>query len=134
MEVPGLLHSATDLVPVEARSDADLSKEHVREYLRHDEWEIALGILQDFDGIQWQSVEYWNLLAAAAQQMWLEHDAAWCLWRRAETRCGAIIKATLQLIAPEVGGRRRPLPATRDVGPQLAHGCPNLAPRSAHQP
>ncbi|WP_327147380.1 hypothetical protein [Nocardia sp. NBC_01329] len=127
MDVSGLLHSAADLVPADARSDADLSKEDVREYLRHDEWEIALGILQDFEGIQWQSVDYWNLLADAAQQMWLQHDAAWCFWRGAETRCGGIIKATLQLIAPEAGGRRLPIPRTGQLRPMWAIGRPDLA-------
>lgn len=90
MDVPELLRRAADLVPASARSDAGLSAEDVRQYLSHDEWEVALGILEDFDGVQWQPFEYWSLLADAAQQMWLKNDAAWCHWRATETRHGII--------------------------------------------
>ncbi|MEU3497569.1 hypothetical protein ABZ747_29265 [Kitasatospora cineracea] len=99
MDVPELLRRATDLVPPAAKSDAGLGAEDIRDYLRHDEWEVALGLLEDFDGIHWQTAEFWDLLADAAQQMWLKHDADWYHWRKGETLHG-LFRADLQLVAP----------------------------------
>jgi hypothetical protein len=78
MDVFELLRRAADLVPPHARSDAGLTVDDVRDYLREHEWEVAFGILEDFDGVQWRTVEFWDLLADAAQQMLLRNDAAWC--------------------------------------------------------
>ncbi|UBU08405.1 hypothetical protein [Nonomuraea gerenzanensis] len=128
MEIAELLRRAAELVPADARSDAGLSMEDVRECLSHDEWEMALGVLQDFDGIEWQSVEYWNLLADAARQMWLTRDAAWCHWRGSETHSGILIRAGLQLTTPEAGGRRRSVPGAGQLRPMWAIGCPQLSP------
>ncbi|WP_433257549.1 hypothetical protein ACQPYK_20825 [Streptosporangium sp. CA-135522] len=125
MEVPELLRRAADLVPADVRSDAGLSAEDVRDYLGHDEWEIALGVLQDLGGIQWQPIAYWNLLADAAQRMWLSRDAAWCRWRGAETRNG-IIRADLRLATREARGRRLPVPGAGQLRPLWAIGCPDL--------
>jgi hypothetical protein len=36
-------------------------------YLRQHEWEVALGILQDFHGVQRQTAEFWDLLTRAAR-------------------------------------------------------------------
>jgi hypothetical protein len=116
-----LLRAATDLVPAHARSDAGIGVEDVREYLGHDEWEVALGLLEDFDGIQWQTVQYWDLLIAAAQQMWLHSDVSWLHWRRSETRHG-LIKANLQLVAAEAGGRRIPVPGRGQLRPLWSIG------------
>jgi hypothetical protein len=69
MDVPELLRRAADLVPPGARSDAGRCADEIRDYLRQHEWEVALGILQDFDGVQWQTAEFWDLLTRAAQQM-----------------------------------------------------------------
>jgi hypothetical protein len=98
MDVPELLRRAADLFPPRARSDAGLSADAVRDYLREHEWEVALGILQDFDGIQWQTLEFWDLLTNAAQQMLLRGNVPWYQWRRGETLHG-IIRADLQLLA-----------------------------------
>jgi hypothetical protein len=119
MDVPELLRCAADLVPPSARSDADLCADDVRDYLREDEWEVVLGILEDFDGIQWQTVKFWDLLADAAQQMSLSGDTTWCQWRRGETLHG-IIRADLQLVAPDDGGRRTPIPGTGQLRPMWA--------------
>lgn len=125
MDVPGLLRSAADLVPAQARTDTGLSRHDVLEFLHHDEWELTLDILGDFDGIGWQSVEYWNLLTAAAQQMRLDHHVAWCRWRGTETRLG-IIEAELALDAPEAGGRGLPVPGSGQLRPMWAIGSPQL--------
>lgn len=98
--------------------------DEVRDYLRQSEWEVALGILQDFDGVQWQTVELWDLLADAAQQMSLADDAAWCQWRRAETLHG-IMRADLQLVAQDDGGRSTPIPGAGQLRPMWAIGHPS---------
>jgi hypothetical protein len=124
MDVPELLRRAADLVPPRARSDAGLSADAVRDYLRAHEWEVALGILQDFDGIQWQTLEFWDLLTKAAQQMLLRGNVPWYQWRRGETLHG-IIRAELQLLAPHDGGRRAPVPGTGQLRPMWALGHPS---------
>jgi hypothetical protein len=63
--------------------------------------------------------------------MRLEHSTAWCRWRRRETIHG-IIRADLQLLASEDGGRRTPIPGrgkTRplwDLGQLTAAGEPDF--------
>ena len=119
VDVPELLARACELVPADARSDAGLSVDDVREYLRYDEWDIALGILEDFDDSPWQTVEFWHLLEQAAEQMRLENAVALCRWRGWEVRHG-IIRAELRLVAPEAGGRRLPVPGDGRLRPLWA--------------
>jgi hypothetical protein len=124
MHVPELLRRAAELTPPSARSDAGLRADDVHDYLRANEWELALGILEDFDGIQWQTVEFWDLLAAAAQQMTLTSNIAWHQWRKGETIHG-IIRADLQLAAPDAGGRRTPVPRAGQLRPMWAINHPS---------
>jgi hypothetical protein len=124
MDVPELLQRAAGLVPASARSDAGLCADDVRDYLRVREWEIALDLLEDFDGIQWQTAEFWDLLTDAAQQMLLSSHVAWHQWRKGETRHG-IIRADLQLVAPDDGGRRTPVPGAGELRPLWAIRQPN---------
>jgi hypothetical protein len=119
VDVPELLGLAVDLVPPSARSDAGLGGDAVRGYLRENEWEVALSVLEDFDGIQWQTAEYWDLLADAAQHMGLGRNAAWCQWRRRETLHG-VVRADLQLLAPQDGGRHSPIPGDGVLRPMWA--------------
>lgn len=121
MDVPDLLRRAADLIPAAARSDAGLGADDVRDYLGQDEWEVALAVLDDFDGVQWQTVRYWDLLIAAAQQLWLESDVAWFHWRRSETLHG-LIRADLRLVPPEEGGRRLPVPNDGELRPLWSIG------------
>jgi hypothetical protein len=121
MDVLESLRHATALIPEDARSDAGLSAAEVGDYLDHGECEIALGILQDFDGLGWQTVDYWDHLTASAEHMRLAQDAKWCQWRRSETRHG-IIRADLQLVSPEAGGRRTPIPGAGVLRPMWALG------------
>ncbi|MFI0446614.1 hypothetical protein [Actinomadura sp. 6N118] len=123
MDVPDLLRRAAALIPADARSDAGLSADDVQEYLSYEEWEVALSILEDFDGVQWQTIQYWDLLIAAAQQMWLDRDVAWFQWRRSETLHG-LIRADLQLVAPDAGGRRLPVPSNGQLRPLWSLGRP----------
>jgi len=71
---------------------------------------------QYFDGVQSDTVAFWDLLVRAAQQMSLAGDAAWCEWRRAETLHG-IMRADLQLVAPDDGGRSTPIPGAGQLRP-----------------
>lgn len=64
-----LLRRATALIPGDARSDAGCTLADVLDYLHYDEPELALGILEDFDGIAWQTGEFWDLLAESALRM-----------------------------------------------------------------
>ncbi|RAS60194.1 hypothetical protein C8D87_11290 [Lentzea atacamensis] len=64
-----LLRRAAALVPDEARSDAGLSRADVQEYLDHNEFEVAHGILADFHDGAWQGEEFWALPAEAAGLM-----------------------------------------------------------------
>ncbi|MEU0788904.1 hypothetical protein ABZ342_02480 [Amycolatopsis sp. NPDC005961] len=121
MDTSELLRRATVLIPDDARSDAGFGAVDVHDCLRQDEWEVALDILEDFDGVPWQTVEYWDLLAEAARQMYLERKAAWCRWRGWETRHG-VIRADLRLVAPEAGGRRIPIPGDGRLRPMWALG------------
>jgi hypothetical protein len=108
--VPELLSLAIALIPEDARSEAGLGPGDASQYLRqHGEWEVALGILTDFHGIDWETAEYWALLLAAADRMGLTRVPDWCRWRASEIRHG-IIRADLQLTSPEHGGRRTAVP------------------------
>ncbi|MEU8340991.1 hypothetical protein AB0C74_04805 [Spirillospora sp. NPDC048832] len=121
MDVPDLLRRATELIPADARSDAGLGADDVRDYLGHDEWEVALGVLEDFDGIRWQSAQYWDLLIDAAQQLWLQSDVAWLRWRRSETLNG-LIRAHLRLLPSDEGGRSLPVPSDGRLRPLWSIG------------
>ena len=108
--VPELLSLAISLVPQGARSQAGLGPDDARQYLRqHGEWEVALGVLTDYAGTDWETAEYWALLLAAADRMGLTGMPGWCRWRASEIRHG-IIRADLQLTPPEHGGRRTAVP------------------------
>ncbi|GGU74505.1 hypothetical protein [Lentzea flava] len=61
-----LLRRAVALVPDDARSDAGLSRADVEEYLDHNEFEVALSILEDFFDGAWQDGEFQELLTEAA--------------------------------------------------------------------
>ena len=106
-----LLRRALGLVPDDARSDAGCSAADVREYLDQVEWEFALDLLGDFDGLAWQTPEYWKLLAAAAEEMYL--PSAWFHWREAETRLG-LVRVDLQLVP---GARKAPIPGAGVLRP-----------------
>lgn len=93
-EVEDVLRLAVAEVPPGARSEAGLTRIDVQEYVEHAEWELALDILGDFEGITWQTPRYWDLLAGAAVQM--EIDPAWFHWRRGEAIHG-LLRAELAL-------------------------------------
>jgi hypothetical protein len=100
-----LLRQALALVPPDARGDSGATAADVREQLDQDEWNFALDLLSDFDGIAWQTPEYWRLLEAAAKELHLPHK--WFTWRAGETEQGLVIRADLRLVP----STRNPIPA-----------------------
>ncbi|MCI3150547.1 hypothetical protein ELQ39_02005 [Streptomyces sp. GB4-14] len=130
MDVVTLLQSASLLVPEETATENDVTAHDVREYLAHDEWEAALGLLEELGDGPPLPAAFWASMAAAAEELRLERSAAWCHWREGETRNG-VIRADLTLRAPSDGGRRSPLPGTGvlrpmwDIGARTAAGEPD---------
>jgi hypothetical protein len=95
-EVEGVLRLAAAEVPPDVRTAAGLTRADVEALVAGVEWKQALDALGDFEGIGWQTVRYWDLLAEAAVQ--IESDPAWFHWRRGEALHG-IIRAELTLFA-----------------------------------
>lgn len=96
MDVPKLLEAATLLVPEEIATENDITVRDVWEYLWEDEWDTALGLLEELGDVEPLPLSFWETLATAAEQLRLERSAAWCHWRSYETRNG-IIRADLTL-------------------------------------
>jgi hypothetical protein len=96
MNVPKLLEAASLLVPEEIATENDITVNDVWEYLSHDEWEVALDLLEELGDVHPLPLSFWQALATAAEQMRLERSAAWCHWRCYETRHG-VIRADLTL-------------------------------------
>jgi hypothetical protein len=107
MDVPKLLEAASLLVPEEIATENDITVNDVWDYLTHDEWEVALGLLEELGDVHPLQLSFWETLATAAQQMQLEKSAAWCRWRCYETRNG-IIRADLTLRPAGEGRRQTP--------------------------
>lgn len=104
-----LIRRAAALVPHDALSDSGSSVADVLDYLEHDEWELALDVLADFDGIDWQTPEFWDLLVKAADELHL--DVKWFHWRKGETLHG-LLRADLEL-----GARQAPIPGAGVLKP-----------------
>jgi hypothetical protein len=81
----------TSPVPTRTAQRSDCSQA-----LREDEWDTALGLLEELGDVDPLPLSFWETLATAAEQMRLERSAAWCHWRSYETRNG-IIRADLTL-------------------------------------
>ncbi|MFG2142093.1 hypothetical protein [Streptomyces sp. NPDC048650] len=96
MDVPKLLEAASLLVPDKIATENDITVNDVWEYLTHDEWEVALELLEELGDVHPLPLTFWETMATAAEQMQLEKSAAWCHWRCYETRNG-IIRADLTL-------------------------------------
>ncbi|MFD3554474.1 hypothetical protein ACFWWA_20630 [Streptomyces goshikiensis] len=104
MDVPELLESASLLVPEETATENDITVRDVWDYLVHDEWEIALSLLEELGDARSLPLAFWEKLAEAAEQLRLERSAAWCHWRCSEIRNG-VIRADLTL-RPATEARR----------------------------
>ncbi|MFF9884218.1 MULTISPECIES: hypothetical protein [Streptomyces] len=131
MDVPKLLEAASLLVPEEVATENDITVADVWEYLTHDEWEVALGLLEELGDIQPLPLSFWEALATAAEQMRMEKSAAWCHWRCYETRNG-IIRADLTLRPAAEARRQTPIYGAGvlrpmwDIGNRTSTGEPAL--------
>ncbi|MGC5567693.1 hypothetical protein ACPYPG_33300 [Streptomyces sp. FR-108] len=112
MDVPELLESASLLVPEETATENDITVRDIWDYLVHDEWEIALGLLEELGDGHPLPLTFWERLADAADQLRLERSSAWCHWRCSEIRNG-VIRADLTL---------RPAAEARRTTPIAGHG------------
>ncbi|MFJ4837523.1 hypothetical protein [Streptomyces sp. NPDC088746] len=105
MDVPALLEAASLLVPEDIATENDLTVNDVWDLLTGDEWEVALGLLEELGGFRPLPIGFWESLATAAEHLRLDRSAAWCHWRCYETRNG-IIRAVLTL-RPATEARRQ---------------------------
>lgn len=119
------------MVPADVVDGAGVTVVDVREYLEHDEWEVALDLLADLD-MGWRPpTAWWDLLIGSAELMWLSETAARCHWGRWESIHG-VVRAELRLLSPVEGGRRTPIPGQGilrplwDLGRRTAVGDPDL--------
>ncbi|MFE4529029.1 hypothetical protein ACFRMO_32780 [Streptomyces anulatus] len=108
MDVPDLLESASLLVPAETATENDITVQDIWDYLAHDEWEIALGLLEELGDGRSIPPALWEKLAEAAEQLRMDRSAAWCNWRCAEIRNG-VIRAELTLRPAGEGRRTTPI-------------------------
>lgn len=76
-----LLRQAVDLLPEDAMPENGVTVEDVRENIKRQEWEMALGLLVEIADVRPLSVDFWELLAEAARQMMLDRSRRWCEWR-----------------------------------------------------
>jgi hypothetical protein len=109
MDVPALLQAACLLVPEATATENDVTLDDVWEYLIHDEWEVALGLLEHFGDGRPLPLTFWEALADAAEQLRLERSTAWCQWRCSELRNG-MVRADLTLRPATDARRKTPVP------------------------
>ncbi|GAA2424622.1 hypothetical protein GCM10010421_08990 [Streptomyces glaucus] len=116
MDVPGLLESASLLVPEETATGNDITVRDIWDHLAHDEWEIALGLLEELGDARALPPAFWEKLAEAAEQFQFGRSAAWCHWRCSEIRKG-MIRAALTLRPAAEARRTMPIPGAGVLRP-----------------
>ncbi|MFC9608752.1 hypothetical protein ACFTTN_35665 [Streptomyces niveus] len=129
MNVPELLESASLLVPEETATENDITVRDIWDYLVHDEWEIALGLLEELGDARSLPPAFWGQLAEAADQLRLERSAAWCHWRCSEIRNG-VIRADLTLRPAAEARRTTPISSAGALRPMWDIG--HLSPSGEH--
>ncbi|MFF7155800.1 hypothetical protein [Streptomyces sp. NPDC008139] len=129
MDVPELLEAAFLLVPEETATENDITVRDIWDYLVHDEWEIALGLLEEFGDAGSLPLAFWERLAEAADQPQLERSAAWCHWRCSELRNG-VIRADLTLRPAAEARRTTPISGAGVLRPMWDIGL--LSPTGGH--
>lgn len=66
-DVPELLESASLLVPEETATENGITVRDIRDYLVHDEWEIAPGLPEELGDDRSLPLAFWEKLADAAE-------------------------------------------------------------------
>ncbi|MFG2127857.1 hypothetical protein ACGFNV_08660 [Streptomyces sp. NPDC048751] len=131
VDVVATLEAASLLVPERAATADDITVTDVWDYLAHDEWEVALDLLQELRGAWTAPPGFWEELGRAAEMLGLERSREWCWWRSAETRVG-VIRAELALDPAGVSFRRTPVPGAGvlrpmwDIGHRVEDGSSEL--------
>ncbi|MFJ6945796.1 hypothetical protein ACISU4_14310 [Streptomyces wuyuanensis] len=131
MDVVRILESASLLVPEGVATDNDIAASDVWDHLAHDEWEVALSLLQEL-GDGWTApAGFWDRLEHAAEMLGFERSREWCRWRGDEARVG-VIRAELVLRPAGETFRRTPVPGAGvlrpmwDIGHRMQGGTPDL--------
>ncbi|MBV7244532.1 hypothetical protein [Streptomyces sp. MW-W600-10] len=109
MDVVRILEAASLLVPESVATDNDVTASDVWDHLAHDEWEVALDLLQELGDAWTAPVGFWDELERAAEALGFERSREWCRWRATETRSG-VIRADLALLPAGEGPRSTPIP------------------------
>ncbi|MFG2339377.1 hypothetical protein [Streptomyces yangpuensis] len=132
MDVVGMLEAAALLVPEGAAGEGDATVADVWDCLARDEWEVALGLLEELAEGWTAPAGFWEELGRAAGMLRLERSEAWCRWRECEDRAGVI---RVELTLEPAGGtslRRTPMPGAGvmrplwDIGSRRSDGAPDL--------
>lgn len=105
MDVVGILEAASLLVPEDVATGHDITVSDVWDSLTHDEWEVALDLLQEL-GDGWTAPPGFWEEPARAGMLGLERSREWCWWRSAETGVG-VVRADLLLRPAGETFRRR---------------------------
>ncbi|MFE3741200.1 hypothetical protein ACFXP3_09795 [Streptomyces sp. NPDC059096] len=123
--VPALLEAASLLVPVEIATENDITVDDIWDHLVHDEWEVALGVLEELAGDHRLPPGFWDRLASVAEELRLERSAAWCHWRGGEIRHGTV-RADLTLRPAGESRRQTPLSGAGVLRPMwnIGHRSP----------
>lgn len=121
MDIPALLEAASLLVPEKVATENDITVNDVWDYLTQDEWEVALGLLEELGDVRPLPLSFWEALATAAEQMRLDRSAAWCNWRCYEARNG-IIRAALTLLPATEARRKTPISGAGILRPMWGIG------------
>ncbi|WP_190025142.1 hypothetical protein [Streptomyces hiroshimensis] len=139
MDVTRLLEAASLLVPEAVATGNDITVGDVWDLLVRDEWDIALSLLEELgEGEGGGEGEgdrrplppaFWESLAGAAEQLYMERSAAWCHWRVYETRHG-VIRADLTLRPAAESRRTTPVPGAGVLRPvwDIGHRSPTGGP------
>lgn len=108
MDVARILEAASLVVPEEVATDNDVTVADVWDHLAHDEWEVAIDLLQELGDVASPPPDFWDGLGRAARQLGLERSRAWCDGRSCEARAG-IIRADLVLVPAGETFRHTPI-------------------------
>ncbi|MHA4950687.1 hypothetical protein ACX27O_25495 [Micromonospora sp. SD19] len=139
MDVADLLARPVAMVPADVVNDAGVTAVDVREYLEHDEWEVALDLLADLD-MGWRPpTAWWDLLIDSAELMWLSETAARAAGagERASTVKGEPVRPTrkhrrsLTSAARILAGPPR---RARGASPAHRRTCPSLTTVKRYRP
>lgn len=110
-----LLAQALGFIPDDVVSEATTAAD-VRDYLAHDEWEVALSLLEELGDSARPPAQFWDLLVHAGQLMRADDHVTLCRWWAGEARNG-VIRAEFELTKPAGGGRQEPVPGRGQFRP-----------------